>query len=61
MPIIKMELFQGRTKEQKAKLAEAFTRSVEEIIGTAPENTVVLFQDVSKDDWAKGGKLASES
>ena len=59
MPIIKMELFQGRTKEQKAKLAEAFTRSVEEIIGTAPENTVVLFQDVSKDDWAKGGKLAS--
>ena len=61
MPIIKMELFQGRTKEQKAKLAEAFTRSVEEIIGTAPENTVVLFQDVSKDDWAKGGKLASAS
>ena len=56
-----MELFQGRTKEQKAKLAEAFTRSVEEIIGTAPENTVVLFQDVSKDDWAKGGKLASAS
>ena len=61
MPIIKMELWPGRTKEQKAKLAEAFTRSVEEIIGTAPENTVVVFQDVSKDDWAKGGKLASDS
>ena len=61
MPIIKMELWLGRTKEQKAKLAEAFTRSVEEIIGTAPENTVVVFQDVSKDDWAKGGKLASDS
>ena len=61
MPIIKMELWAGRTKEQKAKLAEAFTKSVEEIIGTAPENTVVVFQDVSKDDWAKGGKLASDS
>ncbi|PZC50755.1 MAG: 4-oxalocrotonate tautomerase [Chloroflexi bacterium] len=61
MPIIKMELWPGRTTEQKAKLAEAFTKSVEEIIGTAPENTIVLFQDISKDDWAKGGKLASES
>ena len=56
-----MELWPGRTTEQKAKLAEAFTKSVEEIIGTAPENTIVLFQDISKDDWAKGGKLASES
>ena len=61
MPIIKMELWAGRTKEQKAKLAEAFTKSVEEIIGTAPENTVVVFQDVSQDAWAKGGKLASDS
>ena len=56
-----MELWPGRTKEQKAKLAEAFTKSAEEIMGTIPENTVIVFQDVSKDDWAKGGKLASDS
>ncbi len=61
MPIIKMELWPGRTKEQKAKLAKAFTESVEEILGTAPERTIVLFEEVSKDDWAQAGKLASES
>ncbi len=61
MPIIKMELWPGRTKEQKAKLAKAFTESVEEVLGTPPERTIVLFEEVSKDDWAQAGKLASES
>ncbi len=61
MPIVRVELWPGRTKEQKKELVEAITDAVENIMGTAPDRTTVIFNEVSKDDWAQGGKLASES
>ena len=27
---------------------------------TSADHTIVIFQDIDKDDWAEGGKLASE-
>lgn len=61
MPIVRVELWPGRTKEQKKDLAKAITDAVENVMGTAPDRTTVIFNEVSKDDWAQGGKLASES
>ena len=61
MPIVRVELWPGRTKEQKKELVVAITDAVENIMGTAPDRTTVIFNEVSKDDWAQGGKLASES
>ena len=61
MPIVRVELWPGRTKEQKMELVKAITDAVEKITGTAPERTTVIFSEVSKENWAQGGKLASES
>ena len=61
MPIVRVELWPGRTKEQKKDLVVAITDAVKNIMGTAPDWTTVIFNEVSKDDWAQGGKLASES
>ena len=60
MPIIRVELWSGRTKEQKAELAEALTDALVRIGKTSADHTIVLFQDIDKDNWAEGGKLASE-
>jgi phenylpyruvate tautomerase PptA (4-oxalocrotonate tautomerase family) len=27
---------------------------------TTPEATIVVFQEIAKEDWAQGGRLASE-
>ncbi len=60
MPIIRVEMWSGRTKEQKAELAEALTDALVRIGKTSADHTIVLFEDIDKDNWAEGGKLASE-
>ena len=60
MPIVKVELYAGRTKEQKAELAKAITDAVVNIARTTADETIVIFTDVERENWAKGGTLASE-
>lgn len=60
MPIIKVEMFSGRTKEQKRELGRRLTDAFIEAAGGRPESVHVLFVDVSKDDWAVAGQLCSD-
>jgi 4-oxalocrotonate tautomerase len=60
MPIVRIEMFPGRTHAQKQELARAITEAVANIAHTTPEATIVIFRDVSREDWAQGGKLASD-
>lgn len=60
MPIVRVELWPGRTQAQKAELAKAITEAVVKIAKTTPEATFVIFEDVAKENWSQGGKLASE-
>ncbi len=57
MPTLRVELMEGRTVEQKRKLAEAITRVSVEILGGAPESVDILITDVKRENWATGGKL----
>ena len=61
MPIVRVEMWPGRTHEQKAKLAKAITDAISDIAGAPPEATIIVFDDVSKDNWAESGKLASDA
>ena len=60
MPIIRVEMWKGATKETKAKLAKALTHAMSEIANKPPEYINVLFTDFEKEDWAIGGELASD-
>lgn len=60
MPIVRIEMFEGRTHAQKQELARAITEAVVNIAQTTPEATIVVFQDVSRDNWATAGKLESD-
>jgi len=60
MPIIRIDLLEGRTIEQKKKLAEAITTVVMEILGVERNIVTIIFNDLPKTNLAKGGILASE-
>ena len=60
MPIVRVEMWTGRTKEQKAALAKAITDAMVDIGKTTPAATIIVVEDVSKDNWAQSGILASE-
>ena len=61
MPIVRVEMWPGRTKSQKAGLARVITEAVVTIAHTTPASTIVIFEDVAKENWAVGGVLASQS
>ena len=61
MPIIRVEMWLGRTQSQKAELARVITEAVVTIAHTTPESTIVVFEDIAKENWAVGGVLASQS
>ncbi len=60
MPIVRVEMFTGRTHAQKQELARAITEAVVNIAHTTPDQTIVVFSEVEREDWAVAGKLASD-
>lgn len=60
MPTIRVELFEGRTPEQKSALAQALTEATVRTLGGSPESVDILFFDIKKQDWSTGGVLWSE-
>ena len=60
MPVVHIHMLEGRTVEQKRKLAEAITAAFVNIAKTKPESVTVVIDDYPRTNWAKGGKLMSE-
>lgn len=57
MPSIHVELFEGRTEQQKADLAAKITQACVEVLGGSPDSVDVIYRDVARHDWATGGVL----
>lgn len=60
MPVVTIQLLSGRSKEQKAKLAQAVTDAIVDIAKAKPEGVQVIFSDVEREDWASAGALLSD-
>ncbi|HHW33232.1 MAG TPA: 4-oxalocrotonate tautomerase family protein [Paracoccus solventivorans] len=56
MPLVRIELFPGRSHAQKMEIAEAITRVLEETAGISPTATTVMFSEVAPSDWVVAGK-----
>ena len=59
MPVVIVEMWEGRTIEQKKQLVEGITSSFAKI-GVSQEAVQVIIKDNPRHNWAIGGKLASE-
>ena len=59
MPVVIVEMWEGRTHEQKKQLVKGITSAFVEI-GTPQKAVHIILKDNAKHNWATGGKLASE-
>ena len=59
MPILIVEMWEGRTLEQKRQLVKELTGAFVKI-GTPAEAVQIILKESVKSNWAEGGKLASE-
>ena len=56
MPVIQVQLFEGRTEDVKREYAKAITEAAVKIMGCSAESVDVIYQDIKKSDWATAGK-----
>lgn len=57
MPFITIQMLEGRTQDQKDKLAEEVTEVVSRNTGAPVENIHVIIEDMKKGNYAVGGKM----
>ncbi len=57
MPLIQVTMLQGRTADQKRKIAQRITDTMVEEAGARREAIMVAFHEVSKESYASGGVL----
>jgi 4-oxalocrotonate tautomerase len=60
MPDVHISWLEGRTPDQKRKVAERITKALVEEAGAKSENTHVVFVDVPLTDYAIGGVPAAD-
>ncbi len=60
MPIIRVEMFKGRSREQKRLLVRELTDTYVRVAGGTPGSVTIVLQDVEKEDWGVGGVLMAD-
>ena len=60
MPIIRVEMFEGKTNDQKRTLVKELTKGFTIACGGQPDKIHEVINEISKECWALGGELCSE-
>jgi len=60
MPIIHVNMFEGRTVDQKRKMVVAMTEAVVKSLDVKPEAVRIIMHDIPRHNIAVAGVLASE-
>ena len=61
MPVVTVQMWTGRTPQQKRALARAITDAMVQHAGAKPTNLHVIIQEVPKEDWALAGVMGGAS
>lgn len=57
MPVVTVQMWSGRTVEQKRRLVRAITEAMIQHAACKPDHLHVIIQDVPKDSWGRAGVL----
>ena len=60
MPLIQVDMFEGRSTEIKREFVEGITRETCRLLKCEPTAVQIILRDVKKSDWASAGVLWSE-
>lgn len=60
MPTINVQLFEGRTVEQKRAFVQAITEVTCKTLDASAESVDIIITEVKRENWATAGKLWSD-
>ena len=59
VPVVQVNMWEGRSAEQKETLIQGITRAFSEI-GVAPDHLTIIIHDIPKTNWGIRGQQASK-
>jgi 4-oxalocrotonate tautomerase len=59
VPVVEVNMWEGRSVEQKEKLIQSITEAFGEI-GVTPEHLTIIIHDIPKTNWGTRGQQASK-
>jgi 4-oxalocrotonate tautomerase len=57
MPVVTIQMWPGRSVEQKRALTKAVTEAMVKHVGAKPDGLHVIIQEVPLENWARAGVL----
>lgn len=57
MPLVRIDMFPGRSLEQKREITDAITRELVRIAKCRPESVMIMFNEVTRENWGRSGTL----
>jgi 4-oxalocrotonate tautomerase len=60
MPVVNLQLFEGRALEQKRRLVKAVIDAILEHADARPDAMHIVVQELPKDNWGRAGVLGSD-
>lgn len=60
MPLIHVEMLEGRPPERKRELIEELTKTVERVLGAQRQSIRVVILEIPKAHWGIGGVSAED-
>lgn len=60
MPVVTVEMYEGRTREQKQALVEGITDAMVDHADAPRESLDVIIHDVPKENWGRNGLLGTQ-
>jgi len=57
VPIVQVELFSGRTLEQKRALVDQVTKAICQSLSVPPEAVRIILREMKHEDYAVAGRL----
>ncbi len=61
MPFVEVKMIEGRSQEQKRKVAEGITAVIVKELGVTADHVWVNIQEMPKTNFATNGKLRSDT
>ena len=60
MPVVTVQMWPGRTLDQKRALVRAITDAMVQHAGAKPDHLHVILQEVPREDWGRAGVLGAD-
>jgi 4-oxalocrotonate tautomerase len=57
MPVVTVQLWEGRTLDEKRALVKAITNAMIEHAGARPDALHVILQEIPRENWGRAGVL----